>query len=243
MRPGIKEAFRFLDRGRKDSIVLIPGWATDHRIFDLLDLDYNYILPIGYSPFWGADGFTRFLRERKIEKVSLFGWSLGGFRACDFAARYPGMVSELILVGIRERYDPEGLDSIEQQLRRNKRGYLYKFYSQCFFDKDERARFKMGLMKSYLKELSLESLLDSLDHLRSAEIKPEGLRKAERITILHGTGDRIAPIEEARRISEGLKNARFVPVAGAGHMPFLNSEFNSVIASLRPSLRSGPRSQ
>jgi len=40
----LKSEFRFFNRGFKDTLVLIPGWATDYRIFNSLDLSYNYLL-------------------------------------------------------------------------------------------------------------------------------------------------------------------------------------------------------
>ena len=41
-----KSEFKLIDRGFKDTILLIPGWAADYRIFDSLDLEFNYLLPM-----------------------------------------------------------------------------------------------------------------------------------------------------------------------------------------------------
>ena len=37
--------FKYIDRQKPETAVLVPGWATDYRIFDTLDLDYNYLMP------------------------------------------------------------------------------------------------------------------------------------------------------------------------------------------------------
>ena len=119
--------FNFVDRGYKDNLILIPGWATDYRIFGTLDLKYNYLLPTEVYPFSFNNELIKFLKESFLNRISLFGWSLGGFLAQDFALNNPEMVDELILLGIRSKYEHKFLDEIESQLLKNKKAFLYKF--------------------------------------------------------------------------------------------------------------------
>ena len=110
--------FKFFQRGFKDTLALIPGWATDYRIFSNLDLNYNYLLPIKFHPADFKKELSRSLEELHINKVSLFGWSSGGFLATDFALGYASKVGELILVSIRKRFIPDSLKKIKQRRRR-----------------------------------------------------------------------------------------------------------------------------
>jgi len=77
--------FKYLDRGSDKTIVLIPGWATDYRIFDSLNVKFNYLLPLDFSPDTFENVILNALEEKGIEKVSLFGWSLGAFLAAEFS--------------------------------------------------------------------------------------------------------------------------------------------------------------
>lgn len=209
--------FKFVNRSKKNTLVLLPGWASDYRIFATLDLEFNYLLPISFSPFDFKRELLKTLKKRGIEKVSLLGHSLGGFVACDFAAKHPNFIEELILIGIRRQYDPEKLAEIKDRLKKNKKAYLYKFYEQCFNDRKKFAYFKNSLLKVYLKEFNLNYLIATLDYLATSEIKPESLKSINRIKIIHGDKDRIAPIEEAAAIKKDLPRAQFITVEDAGH--------------------------
>ena len=78
----------FINRGYKENLVLVPGWATDWRIFDGLDLNYNYISLIEFSPLNFTDGLSQYLENKSINKVSMLGWSMGAFLAADFTVKY-----------------------------------------------------------------------------------------------------------------------------------------------------------
>ena len=200
--------------------MLIPGWATDHRIFNTLELGRNYLIPVKFSPMDFEEKLAKELKKRKIEKVSLFGYSLGGFIASNFASKYPEIVDELVLVSIRELYKKAEIKKVKESLEKNKKAYLYKFYNQCFNDEKKRAKFKAGLMKDYLKEFDLNYLLETLDYLGNFIFKPGLIDRIKSVSIIHGENDRIAPIEEAKNIKKKLPRAGFINVRGAGHIPF-----------------------
>jgi len=221
--------FKYVDRGYRHSIVLIPGWASDYRIFSTLDLRFNYLIPLHFSPFTFTKDILVALKKNNIAKISLFGWSLGAFVAKEFALGYTNLVDEVILIGIRKRYKTENLKDIREHLRKSKRGYLYKFYTQCFSRKEEMGWFRENLLKVYCEKLSLDDLLKGLDYLENTEMKPELLNGIEKVTIIHGKDDRIAPIQEAIDIKEKLPRARFVCIKNAGHIPFLKKDFNKIL--------------
>lgn len=225
-----KSKFKVVDRGFKDAIVLAPGWAADFRIFDSLDLNYNYLLPVDSSPAHFADDLSAFLDALSIGRVSLFGWSQGGFLASDFASANPGKIDELMLAGIRKRYERAALEDIKLKLAKNKKAFLYKFYMDCFSAADNEGRrwFKSRLLKEYLDDMGFERLVEGLDYLSGARIDAKALSGIKKIRIFHGSEDRIAPFEEALEIKSCLAQAELIRVEGSGHLLFLNPGFKEI---------------
>lgn len=222
-----RSEFKLLDRGFKEVLVLIPGWATDYRIFSGLDLNYNYLLPIKFHPGLFIKSLSDELEKQGLDKVRMFGWSLGGFLAAEFAGGYSGRITELILSSVREKFPSEGLESIALKLKRNKKAYLYKFYQECFSARDSQGLnwFTKHLLKEYLDQMQLDDLLDGLDYLSRAVIKPKSLSGVKKIRVFHGEDDRIAPLKGADWADPALHQVDFISLAGVGHVLFLNREF------------------
>jgi len=219
--------FNFIDRGKPDSIVLIPGWATDYRIFNSLELAFNYLVPIRLSPYTFEEALVAALEDNNLSTISLFGWSMGGFLAYEFAIRNISLVDELILVGIRWKYKKEEINEVEEALKARKKGYLNRFFSDCFSG-NHITKSNKDLLREYCRDMELDYLLNTLDYLSKTEIKPELLQQIQKITIIHGEKDRIAPISEAVEIKDAVNNARFILVEESGHIPFLEENFRGV---------------
>jgi len=222
-----RSKFKIIKRGFKDTMVLVPGWATDYRIFNALDLDYNYLLPIALNPFDFKDSLAGFLKASSIDRVSLFGWSQGGFIASGFASDNPEKIDELILSSMRRRYDKKVLEDIGFKVKKNKRAFLYRFYLDCFSPGDNPGLvwFKENLLKQYMDTMSVECLMEGLEYLSNAQMKHESLSGVRKIRIFHGAEDRIAPLEEALEIKSSLARAEFICMNGSGHLLFLNPDF------------------
>lgn len=222
--------FKSLERGFQKTLVLIPGWASDYRIFDSLDLKYNYVLPVEFDPFYFEESLKKFLKEHAQEKISILGLSLGGFVAAEFAAMNPGLVDELILVSIRHRYNLKALQDIEFKLQENRKAFLYKFYLNCFSaaDKEGLRWFKQNLLKKYLEEMAPDVLVRGLDYLSSTYLRPGSLSAVRKLKFLHGSKDLIAPIKEAQTIKSYLPHAEFICVENSGHLFHLNPNFKLI---------------
>ncbi len=219
--------FEFLDRGFNQTIVLIPGWAADYRIFACLDLNYNYILPRNLNPFNFSDKLSGFLDKKSIDRVSLFGWSLGGFLAVESALKNLNRVEGLILLSIRGRYDSEVLGGIKQKIIKSKKAYLYKFYLECFSaaDREGFAWFKKFLLKDYLARMELQDLILGLDYLSGVSFSPESLAPVKNARIFHGEEDKIVPFKQVGEIRRCPAGVEFICLPGRGHIPFLNRNF------------------
>ena len=218
--------FRFINRGYKESMLLVPGWATDSEIFEPLDLPFNYFLPEDISPLNFEEAFIRATDELNTAGLHLLGWSMGGFIAARLASKYPSMFNSVILVSVRRRYKKDEIENIKGCIRKNARAYLYKFYENLFSksEGENRRWFKLRLARRYITEMSPEFLLEGLDYLLQAELECGGLAKSS-VLFVHGDADGIAPIEEALAVKESLPKAEFFSINGARHLPFLREEF------------------
>ncbi len=222
--------FKLLNRAAKDTALLIPGWATDHRIFGAMDIGYNYMLPVEFSPFGFCEGLLEAMEENSVKKISVLGWSMGGFIACDLLSKHRDRVDEIILVSVRRGYEKADNEKIKQFLVKNRKGFLRKFYNDCLPGRGCAADkwFRSGLLKDYLKRMELSRLLEGLDYLSERRIEPESL-KGVKVTLIHGRDDKIAPIKEALELKEDMPQARFIPMERAGHIPFFEPEFGGIL--------------
>ena len=227
--------FKLSDRGFKETIVLIPGWATDYRILAALDLNYNYLFPVHFQPTSFKNDLSKFLDGQGLRKISLLGWSSGGFLAADFASHHPESVGELILLSIRDKYPVKTLEKIKECVKKNKKAYLYKFYLECFShgESEEFTLFKKGLLKDYMDMMATEDLIGGLEYLSQARINARSLQGVKRIRFFHGEEDKIAPLKEALKVKSQISQADFVIFPKTGHMPFLNQHFREKISLIR----------
>jgi len=224
-----KSEFKLIDRGYKETLLLIPGWGLDYRIFDELDLKYNYLVSTLAWPPDFTERLGETLQKLALERISILGHSMGGFLAVDFAVKYPDRVSELFLVGIRKRYSAKEIGPVREKIRKKRAGFMRKMYDQSFSaaEKDILSHFKSTLLKIYTKEMDGALLGAGLDYLSGAEITAEDLKNLN-VRFIHGEADAIAPISEAASIASGLPEAKFDRVKGGGHMLLLRKDFNSI---------------
>lgn len=226
----ISTVFKLTDRGKKDTIALIPGWATDYRIFHSLDLPFNYLIPVCLSPDTFENALIASLETYNLNKISILGWSMGGFLAYEFTLRHIDMVDHLILVSIRRKYQKENLREIEEALKTRKKGFLHWFFEECSVAKDEKLKSIKSLLKEYCQEMDLDYLLQTLDYLGKVELEPKLMQGIQKLTIIHGEKDRIAPLDEVKEMMNSVPNSRFINLENAGHLPFLESDFDRYLS-------------
>jgi len=226
----VRSRFKIIDRGFSDLMVMVPGWAADYRIFAPVELNYSYLLPVEFCPLDFKSSLSEYLSAMSIDRVSVFGWSMGGFAACEFASKYPEKVRELMLLSVRKAYREDELKEIALKLEKNKRAFLYRFYLDCFssHEKEGRSWFRENLLEEYISGMSVEYLLSGLKYLSKARICASQLRGVKNIKIFHGEKDKIAPIQEALEVKSYLPNAEFISLNMAGHIVFLNKAFKKV---------------
>ncbi|MDO9566318.1 MAG: alpha/beta hydrolase [Candidatus Desulfaltia sp.] len=218
--------FQYLNRGHNKVLVLIPGWGFDARIFEPLDLDFDYLLPQINDPKRFSADLMSALVENQIKKVSLFGWSMGGFLAISFLEEYGWeFAEEIFLVSMRKSYPKKEIDSQIALLIKDRRLYLSRFYRNCFIGQKRTFEwFKERVFSSYIEMLDLEFLLNGLEYLMQQTLETAAL-KENPVRIIHGEKDRIAPYSEIVQMAKDISFPRIVAFKKSGHLPFLEPDF------------------
>jgi pimeloyl-ACP methyl ester carboxylesterase len=245
-----REEFTVVGEG-DPSMVLLPGWATDGRIFEGV---LPGVTAVTTGQLW-PEGFTArlaaFLGRAARGPVTVVGWSLGGFLAAEFAREYPDRVRRVVLVGIRRWYPAADLSAVRASLLRDREACLSTFYAQCFLPAQTTAReglvprqagmprilsprppayrrFRAGLQAVYLREMDGRALREGLSYLASARLSRETLPACP-VAIVHGGKDVVAPFAEAEGVAREGGNATFHPLPGAAHAAFLADGFRAEV--------------
>lgn len=207
-------------------VVLLPGWGTDWRIFGDLELPGSALVARVPRP----GGLGELLDGCSRDSVTLAGWSLGGFYAAKRAAEQPGPVKKLVLAGVRRSYPDGAVEDMLDELEEASETCLRDFYRRCFLpaQREDYRWFRSELMDDYLRTLQVERLRNGLRRLRDVELQPSRLPPVP-TTLVHGTRDAVAPLDEARAIAHEADAAELRPVAGAGHAVFTHEIFRKVL--------------
>ena len=213
------------------SMVLLPGWATDGRIFEGVLPGVTAVTTGPLRPDRFTTRLVAFLDRTARGPVTVVGWSLGGFLAAEFAREYPDRVRRVVLVGIRREYPEGDVKAVLRSLSADPGNCLSGFYAQCFFPSQMPAyrRFRGGLQAAYLRELDGGALRDGLSYLAGARLSGETLPACP-VAIVHGEKDVVAPLAEAEGVAREGGNATFHPLPGAAHAAFLAHGFRAVVA-------------
>ena len=225
------------------NLVLLHGWGTHPVIWEPLLAQlpsewkvHNQALP-GYagSAFvaqYELDGLTEALVPQLPDRAVLVGWSLGGLVAMLMASRWPEKIHRLVLIGTTpcfvSRPDwpyavaPEVFDGFAQSLELNYEDTLRRFLALQALGS---ASMREVLRELRIRLLSLPRPSNIVLHGGLDILQKSDLRKAlpsMPINIVHGSGDRLAPIEAARWLAKKSGDGRLLEIPGAGHAPFLS---------------------
>ncbi|MFH1077483.1 MAG: alpha/beta hydrolase [Pseudomonadota bacterium] len=220
----------YYDRGYKKNLVLIPGWGFDSRIFESLDIGYNYLIPSPADPGRFSENLAAIFEQNNISKASILGWSFGGFLAMDFLSQYGCMAENTFLLSMRQNFLKSEIDTQKKELKKNQNLFLKRFYQDCFIGhRDAFQWFEKTLLSPYIDFFKPGYLSECLDWLAGRSLNPEHLR-THRVTFIHGAHDRIAPYKDMADWVRKQNLREPVLIKKGGHMPFLTSEFKRELA-------------
>lgn len=230
------------ETGKGLPVVLVHGYPLNHQIWThQFPLSSHYHIYAPDLPGFGqsrlqvihsmeeyADKISQSLETRGLDKVVMFGHSMGGYITLAFAEKYPEKILGLGLINSRATVDSETTKKYR--------------HDQMLKIKNEGPAEALGAMSSRL--LAPETL-DSKPHVVDAFKKiletatAEGMilalhamavRKDHRdllkqidvpVLIIAGKDDQHVSAEESRSMADGLKKGTYVEIDSAGHMAMM----------------------
>ncbi|MPS25500.1 MAG: alpha/beta fold hydrolase [Alcaligenaceae bacterium] len=205
----------------------IPVLARQARVIapDMVGFGYTESPP-GVRYHWSTwvDQLTALLDALKLERVSVVGNSFGGALALKLAARHPGRVDRLVLMGpVGLRFPiTDGLEKVwgYQPSAAAMRELLDVFvHDPSLIDDDLAAmryrasirddvQARFGSMFPPPRQRILDDMATDETVLRT--IPHETL-------IIHGRGDKVIPVEASRRLAQTMPRARLAEIDRCGH--------------------------
>ncbi len=208
--------------------------------------DEPYLIP-GF-----ADYLRRILDRLAIDRVHVMGISYGGFVALEFARLYGNRLRTLTLSGILLSH--ERLFAMYQDLSlRFYRGgpEAFELYTHYMYERIFGEEFVRSIPPETLESMRqrfyeryhdrthcLIRLTEAQDPFFAAlDANLDGYRAIRAPTlILPGADDRAIPVPVQRKLADILPNARWHPIAGSGHVVYLEKK-DAFFAALREFLK------
>jgi pimeloyl-[acyl-carrier protein] methyl ester esterase len=180
-----------------------------------------------------ADDIAMWMATVSPGPVMLGGWSLGGMVALELAARPAVPVERLLLIGTTPRFTtaadwPHGFPNarvraLRRNLERHFQATLGDFFALTFAEGEADAGRLQAIRDFAVRPGGLpdqETAVSCLDLLSSQDQR--GLLQAIDCPalVLHGTADRVTPLEAGRILAAALPQGQLREFAAAGHAPF-----------------------
>lgn len=221
-------------------MTFLHGWGTHPVIWEPL-LEYfptARALPLpgyaGSEPAFSIVEMAAKLAPQLEDGSVLAGWSLGGQAAMRIALDYPEKVSGLILIAATpcfvSRADwpcgvaSEVFDQFAESLAEDYAGTIRRFLSLQAQGSSEMREVLSQLRRRLLNQpRPADGVLEAgLKMLQGTDLRANvsGLRIP--LTLIHGSGDKLAPVAAARWLADALPRAKLHEIPGAGHAPFLS---------------------
>ncbi|CAM3928788.1 alpha/beta fold hydrolase [Serratia silvae] len=236
--------YHYWERGEGPTLIFAHGLLVDHQAFtaqfNALSDSYRCIVldmpghgQSGYHPNgWTLDDLSRdlalMIQELSLGKVTFIGQSQGGMVGIRLAARYPELISGLILIGTSARAElPERLARWQQQrevilngseqqraavftaIQRHINGEAWLssnpvevIHERSIMLAHDRAGLALALDAAVITRGDVQELLP--------QIKVPTL-------VICGEHDRAAPVELSREIVSAIENASLLTLANVGH--------------------------
>jgi pimeloyl-[acyl-carrier protein] methyl ester esterase len=222
------------------NMTLLHGWGTHPVIWEPLQAFFPEVRALPLPGYAGSA--TAFSLEEMAEKIAaqlqegtrLVGWSLGGHVAAHVALAYPEKASELILIAATPCFVnrdgwPHGVatdvfDQFAASLADDYAGTIRRFLSLQAQGSSEMREVLSQLRRRLLDQpRPAEGVLEvGLEILQAADLRESLPGLATPLTLIHGTGDKLAPIAAARWLADAMPTAKLHEIPGAGHAPFLS---------------------
>jgi non-heme chloroperoxidase len=248
--PGVEVNVADLDGGRRGTVLFVPGWplasttlentllfladhgyraiGLDQRGFGLSDAPYG---PYTYD-LWARDIQT-VLETLSLRDVTLVGHSMGGAIALRHTARFGNRVGKLVVAEApapRFVYGPQSpdlaaaLDGLITGYATDRAAAVRSLTTNFFSTHTDIATdpFLQFFERQCLDQASLPASRDALLALRDTDLTADFARIKVPTRVFHAINDKIVPLVHGQAVAAGIRNARLVTFATAGHAVYVD---------------------
>ena len=240
-----EKGIEYIEVGKGPGVVLLHGLMGGLDNFEsvipkLADNGYRVIgpvLPLFEKPILKTSikHFSVFIKDflkfKKLEKVTLFGNSLGGHISLVFARDYPKMVEGLVLTGSSGLYENSMGDTFP---RRGDYDYIRKKTEEVFYDPKMATKelvdtvFKIANDRNSVIRL-LTMAKSAIRHNMSNDIPHLDFP----VCLVWGKQDNVTPPEVAKEFHSLFKRSELYWIDKCGHSPMWEhpEEFSKILCS------------
>lgn len=219
--------------------VLIHGWGMPLKIFDEFivrcqeKINFQVVeLPgdTSSSNLSSIDEYTDFVMAQINQPSIVLGWSLGGMIAINLAAKYPKLVTKLIMVTSTPKFvrtddwqygvEKQVLKSFHRQVLKNYPQTIQMFLGLQTMHHPEQKNILNLLKKLINDKIDLKSLSIQLDLLNNLDLRNILPTIYQPSLWISGNRDTLTPYKAAQYASDNMLNSKFVLLKNSGHLPF-----------------------
>jgi len=215
----------------------------DKNIWDtqisILKKKYSVSIPSLKNIATVDDAVQKIVNKNK-KKISVIGFSMGGFIAIKLAIEYPEILDKLVLIGTNARHISQKRKLLlEKSLRTlNKNNFAKLFYqtnySSYFADKDLENSSYQNTIYSMAKQLGYKTFLNQTNLIVN---RPNQLKKLNKIVsktlIIRGKNDKLSSNIMNNELNKKIKYSVYKEIKNSSHFVMLEKPktFNKIVSN------------
>lgn len=253
------------ESGSGPALLLLNGWSMSGLVWPAdfvrrLERDFRVIRPDNRGTGWSrsapipftiadlADDAAQVLRAARAGSATVVGISMGGMVAQELALRHPDLVDHLVLIATQPPRPAEvaaGSGLMGPSLRAPGEGSTGAWFRELFSEycapgfAETHPELMDELVDQVLQRPAPRRVLFEQVRAMSAWRGPNRLRRISvPTTVVHGDVDPVVPVANGMRVAQLIAGARYVELAGIGHLPPVEAPdrlADVVVESARPS--------
>ena len=185
------------------------------------------------------DAVKKIINKNK-KKISVIGFSMGGFIAIKLAIEYPEILDKLVLIGTNARHISQKRKLLLKKslitLNKNNFAKLFyqKNYSSYFADKDLENTSYQNTIYSMAKQLGYKAFLNQTNLILK---RPNQLKKLNKIVsktlIIRGKNDKLSSNIMNNELNKKIKNSVYKEIKNSSHFVMLEKPktFNKIVTN------------